>query len=365
MKKIPGSYKLDIFIIKKFLGTFFFAITLLMFITVIFDLSEKMDEFLNHKAPWSSIILKYYLNFIPYFAVLFAPLFTFISVIFFTSKMAYNTEIIAILSSGISFNRLLVPYFISATIIMLFNLFLGNYVIPHANQRRFDFEEAYYYNKPKSFADKNVHRQIEPGVFIYLERYNTRNDFGRLFSMEKFENGKLKSKLLSQDIYWDSTTNKWKVRNYMIRDYIDTTSIFQTGSVIDTTINMKPEDFKRRDNIGEAMNIDELNDFIEEQKLQGASNVDTFLIEKHRRFSFPFSTFILTLIGVSVSSRKVRGGMGMHIGLGVIISFTYLLFMQFSQQFAIGGNLSPMIAVWIPNILYGFIAYYLYKMAPK
>lgn len=357
--------KLDIYIIKKFLGTYFGAITLIILIAVVFDFSEKIDDFLENNAPFRSIIIDYYLNFIPYFAVLFAPLFTFIAVIFFTSKMAYNTEVIAILSSGVSFPRLLRPYFLAATVIMTFNLLMGNYVIPHANHKRFTFEDQYYHKNPQSFKDRNVHRQIEPGIFIYLESYNTRNDYGRRFSIEKFEDGKLVSKLLSQEVRWDSTKNKWQIRNYYIRDYIDGKQVITSGTVLDTAINLDPQIFKMRDNVVEAMTLGELNDFIDNQKMQGSGHVNSLLVEKHRRFSFPFSTYILTIIGVSVSSRKVRGGIGMHIGIGLLVSFSYILFLQFSAQYAISGAMPAWVAVWLPNFVYSFVAYFLYRLAPK
>jgi lipopolysaccharide export system permease protein len=357
--------KLDVYIIKKFLGTYFFAIILIISIAVVFDFSEKIDDFLENNAPFRSIIFDYYLNFIPYFAVLFAPLFTFIAVIFFTSRMAYNSEIIAILSSGVSFRRMLWPYFIAATIIMSFNFLLGNYIIPHANYIRFKFEEQYYHEGPRKFNDRNVHRQIEPGVIIYLEDYNTINNYGRRFSIEKFDSGRLVSKLLSQDIRWDTLHKKWEVRNYYIRDYSNGIQKIRQGTIIDTALKISPEDFRRRDDAVDAMSLGDLNKFIENQRMQGSSNVNSLLVEKDKRVSFPFSTFILTLIGVSVSSRKVRGGIGMHIGYGLLISFSYILFLQFSAQFAISGALTPIVAVWLPNVLYLFVGLFLYKMAPK
>ena len=362
---IPGLLILDLYIIKKFLGTFFFAIGILMLITIIFDLSEKLDEFMEKEAPVRAIMFDYFLNFIPYFAALIAPLFTFIAVIFFTSRMAYNTEIIAILSSGVSFNRLLLPYFTASLVIVILNVYLNQYVIPHANKERFEFEELYYRNSVKGFADRNVHKQIEPGVFVFLESYSTMNNYGRKFSIERFEDGELKSKMLSQDIRWDTIKGKWVIRNYVIRDYVDGEQIITTGTTIDTTLQLTTEEFRRRDNAIEAMDKMELDEFIDNQKLQGSGRVNALLVEKYRRIVDPFSTFILTLIGVSVSSRKVRGGIGMHIALGLLMSTSYLVFQKFSSQFAITGMFSPLVAVWIPNIIFSFVAYFLYKSAPK
>jgi lipopolysaccharide export system permease protein len=364
MKK-PKLMILDWYIIRKFLGTFFFTIVLIVSIAVVFDLSERIDDFLENNAPLSKIIFDYYLNFIPYFAVLFSPLFTFISVIYFTSRMAYNTEIIAILSSGVSFKRLLVPYFISALALMLFAFTLNNYVIPHANARKLAFEETYYHKSPKVVRERNIHKQIEPGIFIYLESFNTLSNSGRKFSMEKFKDDKLVSKLFSDEIQWDSTKNKWHIRNYYIRDFDRESQKITQGREADTTINISPEVFRRRDNAVEAMNLGELNQFIKEQKMQGAPDIDLYLIEKHRRFSFPFSAFILTLIGVSVSSKKVKGGIGMQLGIGLLISFAYIVFMQFSSQFAISGAFSPFIASWIPNVLFAIIAVFIYRLAPR
>jgi len=363
--KWPALLIIDRYIIRKFLSTFFFSIALIMAIAVVFDFSEKIDDFLESNAPLNKVIFEYYLNFIPYFASLFSHLFTFISVIYFTSRMAYNTEFIAILSNGVSFNRILYPYFISAFIITAFSFALNNFIIPHASAKKLAFEEQYYHKSPKVYNERNIHKQINPGVFIYLENFNTYNNSGRQFSMEKFENGELVSKLLSREVRWDSASHKWKIRDYMIRNYQGENQTIITGKSMDTTLNITPDEFRRRDNAVEAMNLPELNRFIKRQRMQGASNLDELLIEKHKRFSFPFSTFILTLIGVSVSSRKVKGGIGMQIGIGLLISFSYILFLQFSSQFAISGAFSPFVAAWIPNVLFAIIAIFLYRMAPK
>lgn len=356
---------IDLYIIRTFLSTFFFSLALILSISVIFDLSEKIDNFMENNATWKLVIFDYYMNFIPYFAVLFSSLFTFISVIFFTSRMAYRSEIIAIISSGMSFHRLLVPYFISALVIALFSFILSDFVIPHANIVRLDFEEQYIHNAPRSVTERDIHRQIQPGIYIYMENYSTMSDIGHKFSMEKYEEGQLVSKLISDYIKWDSTINKWNIRNYYIRDIDGLNEVITTGRSIDTTLSIHPADFKRRLNFVETMNLRELNAYIENLKMQGESNVVAYQIEKQKRYAFPFSTFILTLIGVSVSSRKVKGGIGMQIGIGLLVAFSYILFMQFSSQFAISGSIDPVLAVWIPNILFAAISLLLYRMAPR
>ncbi|OFX25778.1 MAG: hypothetical protein A2041_00715 [Bacteroidetes bacterium GWA2_31_9b] len=361
---INGFKKIDVYIIKKFLGTYFFAIALIVTIAVVFDLSEKVEDFLEKEAPLKAIVFDYYMNFIPYFANLFSSLFTFIAVIFFTSKMAYNTEIIAILSSGVSFRRIMLPYFISAFVIALFSFVLMAYIIPPANAVRLDFTYKYIKN-PIQNTEKDIHRQVEPGLFIYMKSYNATNDIGYKFAMERFENGQLKSKLISEYAKWDTSINKWTIKNYFIRDIDSLKENISYGTSIDTTLNLLPEDFKRYAQYVETMNLPQLNNYIEEQKMQGADDVISLLIEKYSRFAYPFSTFILTLIGVSLSSRKVKGGIGMHIGLGLLLSFSFILFMRFATMFAISGSMNPLFAVWLPNIIYTFIALFLYRLAPK
>jgi len=356
---------IDVYIIRKFLGTFFLAISLILAIAVVFDISEKIDDFIENGATLKKIIFEYYLNFIPYFAVLFSSLFTFISVIYFTSRMAYNTEIIAILNSGMSFRRLLRPYLISSIIIASISFLLNDQVIPKANAVKLKFEEEYIHNRPMRFNQKNFHRQIEPGVFVYLENYSNLSQTGYNFALEKFDGSRLVSKLMADQIKWDTAIDKWVLRRYYQRDIDGLKETITSGRRKDTTINISPADFARRINVVETMNLKELDAFIKQQKMQGETNVKAFQIERHKRISFPFSTFILTFIGVAVSSRKVRGGIGLQIAIGVIISFTYILFVQFSSQFAIGGLLPVQLAVWLPNILFIFVAIWLFRMAPK
>lgn len=355
---------LDLYIIKKYLGTFFYALALIILITIIFDISEKIDDFLERKPSLSEIVFDYYMNFIPYFTNLFTSLFTFIAVIFFTSKMASNTEIIAILSSGVSYRRLLWPYFIASFIIAVFSYFLMGWIIPPANTVRLDFEEKYINN---AFSNRaiNIHRQIEPGIYIYMESYNNFYNIGYKFSIERFEDGALKSKLISDYVQWDTTKSKWTIHNYFIREYHDSLENIQSGTTIDTTLNILPSDFSQRLTVVESMNNRELDDFIKAQQKAGSENVVVFQIEKHKRYAYPFSTFILALIGVTLSSRKTRGGIGLNIGIGLLFAFTYIMFMQVSTVFSINADMDPMIAVWIPNLVYAIIGLFLYRWAAK
>ena len=356
--------KLDWYIIKKFLGTFFFSITLILLVVIVFDISEKIDDFIEKEAPLRAIIFEYYLNFIPYFGNLFSPLFTFIAVIFFTSKMATNTEIVSILGSGISFKRMLFPFMISATIIGSLSFTLGNFIIPPANEVRLEFENTYIKN-PYRNRDKNIHMQISPGNFVYMESYNNTKNIGYKFSMEQFINGELKRKLFSNYVEWDSTTGKWNIHHYFIRNFNGMRETIIEGRQLDTLINLHPNHFNVRLNTVETMNFFELNNYIKEERMKGSKNLVFHLIEKHKRIAFPFATIILTLIAVAFASRKVRGGIGLHLGVGLLISFSYILFMQVSTTFATNGSLSPGIAVWIPNLMYVVLATYLLRKAPK
>ena len=355
---------LDLYIIKKFLGTFFFALALILAITVVFDISEKIDDFIEKQAPFKAIVFDYYLNFIPYFANLFSPLFVFISVIFFTSRMAADTEIVAILGSGISFKRMLVPYMIAATVIASLSFYFNNWVIPRSTKVRLQFENRYIKN-PFKVIYRNIHRQLTPGNFIYFESYNNTDNVGYQFSYEKFKDGKLYYKLMSDRIAWDSIHSKWRVENYAIRKINNMHEELTQGARFDTLYPFKPEDFQRRNNNIETMVTPALRSYIKEEKLHGAENTTFMDVESYRRTSLPFATFILTIIGVSVSSRKVRGGIGMQIGFGILLSFTYIMFMQISQTFAINANFPALIAVWIPNIFFAAVAIYLYRKAVR
>ena len=361
---MKGIKILDWYIIRKFLTTFFFALGLIVLIAIVFDISEKIDDFLEKKAPLQSIIFDYYLNFIPYFANLFSPLFIFISVIFFTSKMASQSEIVAILSSGVSFRRLLAPYMVVAALLAGLSFYLNGWVIPHSNKTRLEFENTYIKN-PYVLKSRNIHRQIFPGQFIYFESYNTLENMGFRFTYERFEDGKLAYKLSSERLVWDSTKVSWRAENYLIRQIDGMKEIVKEGATFDTTFSFSPKEFNRREIFIQAMDNTELDANIAEKKMRGTEGLQFDEVEKYRRSSFPFATFILTLIGVSLSSRKVRGGIGLQIGAGILLSFTYIMFMQISTTFATNSNFPAIVAVWIPNIVYAIIAAYLLRKAPK
>lgn len=357
---------IDRYIIRKFLGTFFFSLVLILTIAVVFDFAEKIDNFMERSAPAEAIIFDYYMNFIPYFATLFAPLFVFIAVIFFTSKLAINTEIIAILNSGMSFRRMLLPYFLSATVIAVFTFSLTNFVIPESNLKRIDFEDKYYRPSRRKAPVENIHRKLSDNTYMFLGSYNPLSMRGQNFSLDLFnDSGRIVSKLTAMTVVYDTTLNKWTAQNYYIREIYPDKEVIEQGEKLDTALSIRPIDLQRDPGFVGTMKYIELNEYIELLRLQGSEELKLFLIEKHRRFANPFAVFILTLIGVSLSSRKIRGGIGMNIGIGLTLSFSYILFLQFASQFSLKGNLEPMLAMWIPNILYTIIALVLYKLAPK
>ena len=357
--------RIDRYIIVKFLGTYFFAIALIISIAVVFDVNENIDRFINNKAPLEAIVFDYYLNFIPYYTNLFSPLFVFIAVIFFTSKLAENSEIIAMFSTGMSFKRLMVPYMISAAIISAVTFVLGTEVIPTGSVTRLKFEELYKKKKSADYA-RNIQLEVDTGVVAYMERYENYNKTGYRFSLDKFEDHKLVSHLTARRVTYDTASyHKWIIRDYMIREMRGMKEIITRGDRIDSIIKMEPQDFLITRGQQETMTSPQLRDYIQKQKQRGFANIKEFEVEYHRRIAMSFAAFILTAIGLSLSSRKVKGGMGLHLGIGLALSFSYIMFQTISSTFAINGNMPPAIAVWIPNILYLFIAIYLYHKAPK
>lgn len=359
-RRLPVSI-LDGYIIRKFLGTYIFAIILILAITVMFDINEKLDAFL--KAPLKATVFDYFVNFLPYFANQFSPLFTFIAVIFFTSKLADNSEIIAMLSSGMSFRRLLRPYLISAAIIAAATYILGAYIIPPANVERIDFTNTYVKNKRVDYGD-NIMMQVAPGEIAFMSRYDNNTRTGYRFSLEKFQNKKLVSRLQSMSIKWD-TLYQWTVRDYVIRDFKENREYIRRGYTLDTIIPFEPRDFLISRNDQEMLTSPQLRQYIARQKERGVANIKAFEIEYEKRYAMCAAAFILTVIGMSLSSKKVKGGMGVNIGLGLVLSFSYILFMTVTSSFAISGLTSPMVAMWIPNVIYTVIAIVLYIKASR
>ena len=357
--------RLDWYIIKKFLGTYVFAIALIISIAVVFDFNERQDRFMSHNAPWDAIIFDYYLNFIPYFANLFSPLFVFIAVIFFTSKLAENSEIIAMFSTGMSFKRMLRPYMVSAGIIAVVTYCLGAYVIPQGSETRLDFEDKYY--KPrKANTARNIQLEIDSGVIAYIDRFEDYSKTGYRFSLDQFKGKQLVSHLTARSIVYDTTAvHKWVLKDYMLRQMDGMRESISKGARMDTVLQMEPADFLIMKHQQEMMTSPELRHYIQRQRQRGFANVKEFELEYHKRIATSFASFILTLIGVSLSSRKSKGGMGLHLGIGLALSFSYIMFQTIASTFAVNGNMPPMIAIWIPNILYAFIAFFLYKRAPK
>lgn len=353
---------IDFYITKKFLGTFFYAIGLILSIAIVFDISENLDEFISNDIPIKTIIFDYYLNFIPYFANLFSPLFTFIAVIYFTSKMAFSSEIIAILSSGVSYARLMRPYLVSAFIIGIFSFMLGNFVIPPANRTMGNFKDKYIRSRRMS-TERNIHRQIEPGVYIYMQSFNN-NDVGYRFTMERFEEAKLVEKLTAQNIRWDKESGKWVINSYWKRTIHDDYEELEKGYRMDTTLNMSPDNFKQMKDEMESFMTPALLREIDMMKMRGVNTIE-WEIEKHKRMANPFSAFILTLIGAGLASRKVKGGLGLHLGIGLALAFSYIMFMQISTVFAISGTTAPFVAVWIPNFVFAVFAVFVYRWAAR
>ena len=359
--------RLDRYIISKFIGTYIYSIILIISISIVFDVNENLSKFASFNAPLKAIVFDYYANFVPYFANLFSPLFVFIAVIFFTSKLAGNSEIIAMLAAGVSFKRLLRPYLISAALIAVVNYGLGAYIIPKGNIVKNDFETKYK-NRKQNLSAANVQLMVGKGIIAYIQQYDDRSKTGYGFSLDKFENKKLVSHMTASTIRYDSisdTRYHWKAMNYKIRTLKGLKEEIKSGPQIDTLIMMDPMDLVFSKGQQETLTSPELRQYISKQIERGSGNVVQYEVEYHKRIASSFASFILTIIGVSLSSRKRKGGMGLYLGIGLALSFTYILLQTISATFAIQADTPPMLAVWIPNILYFFIAYFCYRQAPN
>ena len=367
----PPINRIDRYLIKKFIGTYFFSIVLIIAIVIVFDFNEKIDKLTTANKEfgisWGRIFVDYYLNTIPYFANLFSSLFVFISVIFFTSKLADRSEIIAMRSNGMSFKRILRPYIISAVLIGLLNLVLGAYVIPHSNKIRTDFENQYIKKRQITIVD-NVQLQVDTGVIAFFSSFNINTKSGSGFSLDKFRNKKLVSHLTALRVQYDTIADRryqWHIYNYSIRELHGMHEKISSGVELDTIIVVEPRDLLYTRNQQETMTTPEISEYIDKQRMRGSANVSTFEVEYHKRFASAFAAFILTIIGVTLSCEKRKGGMGLSLGLGLALSFGYILFQTISASFATNGGWPPMLAVWIPNIIFSVVAFVLYRRTPR
>lgn len=357
---------IDRYIIGKYLGTFIYTLTIFVVIIVIFDLSEKLDDFLGNNLTFWQVISLYYAGSIPFYVNMLSPLINFIAVIFFTAKMADQTEIVPILSGGVSFNRFLLPYFVSAFIIFAANLGANLYVLPYTNQLKNSFENTYVKKNDPS-SKNNIHMKLDENTYIYMESFDNKSKSGYKFSLDNFNGDVLVKKLIADQITWDSLKRSWKITNYSIRTVKDLKETMINGSAKtkDTILDMRPDDFSAYENVYENLTNKELSEKIRKEKIRGTGIWNDLLFEQYKRYLQPLSAFVLTLIGVALSSRKVRGGVGLPLGIGIILSFAYIVLNQFAKMFSLKGGVPPLLAVLIPTLFFGLLGLYLIKKAPK
>jgi len=355
--------KIDWYIIRKFLGTFFFAILLIMAIAVVLDYNEKMDNFAEHEAP-TFAIFKYYCTFVPYMANMLSPLVIFVACIFFTSKLAGNSEIIAMLATGISFNRLLRPYMLSALFLGLLTFALNSWVIPITSVPRLALLKQYYKDKDKK-TQYNNQFMVAPGEVAFFYSFDRDSQTGYRFALEKFEGTQLVSRLTADRASWEGN-DTWHLTNYKIRDITERGETITEGYAVDTVVHVAPEDIIVGSKDMEKLTTPALKEYIDKQRGRGVGNIKEYEIEYHKRFAAIATSFILTFLGVCLSSKKIRGGMGINLGIGLVLAFAYILFQTVSSSFAVSGAMSVILAVWLPNLVYLPLCWYVYeKKAPK
>lgn len=370
LKKIsPTRYLgiLDWYIIKKFIGTYIYAILLIISIAIVFDFNENLSKFTQYHAPWRAIIFDYYANFIPYYSNLFSPLFVFIAVIFFTSKLAGNSEIIAMLAAGVSIKRLMRPYMLSCVVIAGLTFYLNSFVIPHGTVIRQNFETLYR-NSKKNTSAEDIQLFVAKNTTAYIQNYDDQYKRGYGFSLVKIKNKKIVSHLTAMEIQYDTIADSkyhWKLSNWKIRTLKGLKEHIQSGATKDTVLLMEPTDLVYSKGQQETFTSPELRDYISKQTSRGSGNVVQYEVEFHKRIAMSFSSFILTIIGLALSSRKRKGGMGLSLGIGLALSFSYIMLQTVSATFAIQDNTPPMLAAWIPNIIFAIVAYFCYRHAPS
>lgn len=358
---------LDWYIIRKFIGTYIYAILLIISIAIVFDFNENLSKFTQYHAPWRAIVFDYYANFIPYYSNLFSPLFVFIAVIFFTSKLAGNSEIIAMLAAGVSIRRLMRPYMISCVLIAGLTFYLNSFVIPHGTVIRQNFESLYR-NSKKNTSAENVQLYVAKNTTAYIQHYDNQYKRGYGFSLVKIKDKKIVSHMTAMEIQYDTVADTkfhWRLSNWKMRTLKGLKEHIQSGASKDTVLLMEPTDLVYSKGQQETFTSPELLDYISKQTSRGSGNVVQYEVEFHKRIAMSFSSFILTIIGLSLSSRKRKGGMGLYLGLGLALSFSYIMLQTVSSTFAIQADTPPLLAAWIPNIIFAVIAYFCYRHAPS
>lgn len=367
MSLFKGKIKIiDQYIIGKYLGTFVYTLAIFVIIIVVFDISEKMDDFMKSGLSFWGIVSQYYAGSVPFYVNMLSPLINFIAVIFFTAKMADQTEIVPILSGGVSFNRFLFPYFVSASVIFSVNLVSNLYILPYTNTLKNKFENTYVKRNDPS-TKSNIHMKLDNKTYIFIDNFDNKTNYGYRFSLDNFEGDTLTKKIVAESIKWDSLKRKWQLSNYSIRkiDGLKETMIYGNGKLKDTILDMRPNDFSAYDNVVQNLTTKELAEKIRKEKIRGTGIMNDLQFERYKRYFHPLSAFVLTLIGVALSSRKVRGGVGVSLGIGIFISFAYIVFNQFAQMFSTKGGLPPLIAVVMPTICFSLLGFYLLRRAPK
>jgi len=354
---------IDKYILKKFLSAFVFIMLLLVLIIVVIDITEKIDKF--NKAELSFIqIAGFYMDYIPWLANTITPITVFIATVFVTAKMASHTEIIAILSNGMSFRRLLYPYMLGSFLIAGITFYFTGWVIPEANKSRVNFEIKYLKSQ-FYFSERDNHFQEGPGVFSYLKTFTNNTNTGYNFTLEKFDENKLVEKLTANNIKWNEETERWTLNEWQRRVIKENGEAVQSGNLMDTVLRMHPKDFTSDFRLNEALTIPELDEKINDLQSRGLEGFETYQIEKYIRITYPFTIIILTFIGVIVSAKKTRGGTGFQIALGFVISFIFIIFFIMSKSMAEGGSMPAQLAVWLPNITFSVVGLVLYKTVPR
>lgn len=355
---------IDSYIIKKFITTFFFTVCLFALISIFIDVSEKVDDFIKKKPPFTTIILDYYIWFIPYIITLLCPVFVFLSALFFNSKMAQNTEIIAILNSGISYTRFLRPYFIACTLLVALFLYCTTFLVPHADKKRYLFEDQWIHEK-KQVQNDNINCQINKGTVVHMESFNYIDSIGQNFSMEHYGGNRITQRIFANRIIWNKTLNKWSLENYHQRIFNGDNEVVVKGSILDTTLDIKPSEFIVKTQYISSMTNPELNEYIRKEREKGSPLINKYYVELYKRVAMPFSFYVVSLLAVAISSAKSRGGTGIHLGIGIFVTFAFLLITQIFNTLGISNVMNPALAVWTPNLIFLAGALYALKLAPK